>query len=95
MPAELDTRGASRGDYPRGAPAGADNRPPAQTKLLAELRVYGIARQGVSPDRENVNDVAAALDAVLVGSRRATSRLRMFFSGSRKRGPTHSASSKS
>ena len=62
-----------------------DTRPPTQTRLLAELRAYGIARQGVSPARENLNEVTAALDAVLAGSRRATSRMRMFFSGSRKR----------
>ena len=62
-----------------------DTRPPTQTRLLAELRAYGIARQGASPARENLDEVAAALDAVLAGSRRATSRLRMFFSGSRKR----------
>ena len=62
-----------------------DTRPPTQTRLLGELRAYGIARQGASPARENLNEVAAALDAVLAGSRRATSRLRMFFSGSRKR----------
>src|SRR4029077_20614751 len=51
----------------------------------AELYGYGIARQAASPGRENLDEMAAALDAVLAGSRRAVSRLRMFFSGSRKR----------
>ena len=62
-----------------------DARPPLQTRLLADLREYGIARQAASPDRGNPGEVAAALDAVLAGSQRAVSRLRMFFSGARKR----------
>ena len=62
-----------------------DARPPLQARLLAELYRYGVARQAASPGRENLDEMAAALDAVLAGSRRAVSRLRMFFSGSRKR----------
>ena len=62
-----------------------DARPPLQARLLAELHRYGVARQAASPGRENLDEMATALDAVLAGSRRAVSRLRMFFSGSRKR----------
>ena len=62
-----------------------DTRPPLQSKLLAELCAYGVARQAVSPGIEHLGETAAALDAVHVGARRATSRLRMFFSGSRRR----------
>ncbi len=62
-----------------------DVRPPTQTRLLGELHAYGVARQAASPGQENLEDIAAALDAVLTGSRRAASRLRMFFSGARKR----------
>jgi superfamily II DNA or RNA helicase len=62
-----------------------DARPPLQSRLLAELYRYAVARQAASPGRENLDDLAAALDAVLTGSRRAVSRLRMFFSGSRSR----------
>ena len=62
-----------------------DTRPPPQTKLLAELHAYGIARPQVSPGNENLSEIATALDAVLAGSRRAASRVRMFFSGPRKR----------
>jgi SNF2 family DNA or RNA helicase len=62
-----------------------DARPPLQTSLLAALRAYGIARQAAAPGPENLEEVASALDGVLTGSRRAASRLRMFFSGSRKR----------
>ncbi|MGH3189858.1 MAG: DEAD/DEAH box helicase [Streptosporangiaceae bacterium] len=62
-----------------------DTRPMTQTRLLAELRAYGLARQAASPGQDNLDDAAAALEAVLTGSRRAASRLRMFFSGSRKR----------
>ena len=68
-----------------------DARPPLQTKLLAELYAYGVARQAASPGNENLDEMAAALDAVLVGSRRAVSRLRMFFAGSRKREEARSA----
>ena len=62
-----------------------DVRPPLQTSLLAALRAYGIARQAAAPGPEDLGELAAALDAVLTGARRAASRLRMFFSGSRKR----------
>jgi SNF2 family DNA or RNA helicase len=68
-----------------------DARPPLQTRLLAALRAYGIARQAATPGRENLDEVAAAFDAVLAGSQRAVSRLRMFFSGSRKREEARSA----
>jgi SNF2-related domain/Helicase conserved C-terminal domain/Helix-hairpin-helix domain len=68
-----------------------DARPPLQARLLAELYRYAVARQAASPGRENLDDVAAALDAVLTGSRRAVSRLRMLFSGSRKRDEARSA----
>jgi superfamily II DNA or RNA helicase len=68
-----------------------DARPPTQTRLLAELHAYGVARQAASPGHENLEDTAAALDAVLTGSRRAASRLRMFFSGARKRDEGRSA----
>ena len=62
-----------------------DARPSLQARLLAELNRYGVARQAASPGRENLDEMGAALDAVLAGSRRAVSRLRMLFSGSRKR----------
>jgi superfamily II DNA or RNA helicase len=68
-----------------------DGRPPAQTRLLAELHAYEVARQAASPAHENLDDMAAALDAVLTGSRRAASRLRMFFSGARSRDEARSA----
>jgi superfamily II DNA or RNA helicase len=62
-----------------------DSRPPLQTRLLAELHEYAVARQAVSPGNENLGELAAALDPVLVSAGRAASRLRMFFSGRRKR----------
>jgi superfamily II DNA or RNA helicase len=68
-----------------------DSRPLAQTRLLAELHAYGLARQAASPGPEDLDEIAAALDAVLTGSRRAASRLRMVFSGSRKRDEARSA----
>jgi SNF2 family DNA or RNA helicase len=68
-----------------------DTRPPLQTRLLAALRAYGIARQAATAGRENLDEVAEAFDAVLAGSQHAVSRLRMFFSGSRKRDEARSA----
>jgi SNF2 family DNA or RNA helicase len=62
-----------------------DTRSPAQTRLLSELHAYGVARQAVSPDIENLIEIATTLDAVRVGVRRGASRLRMFFSGRGKR----------
>jgi hypothetical protein len=62
-----------------------------QTMLLAELHAYAVACQAASPGQENLEDLAAALDAVLTGSRRAASPLRMVFSGSRKRDESRSA----
>jgi superfamily II DNA or RNA helicase len=68
-----------------------DARPPLQARLLAELYQYAVARQAAAPGRENLDNVAAEFDAVLTGSRRAASRLRMFFSGPRKRDEARSA----
>jgi SNF2 family DNA or RNA helicase len=68
-----------------------DTRSPAQTKLLSDLHAYGVARQAVSPDIENLSELAAALDAVQVGARRGASRLRMIFSGRGKREEARSA----
>jgi SNF2 family DNA or RNA helicase len=62
-----------------------DERPPLQTSLLAALRAYGVARRAAALGSEDLDEVAAAFDAVLTGSQRAASRLKMFFSGSRRR----------
>ena len=66
-------------------------RPPLQTKLLAELYAYGVARQAVSPDNENLGNLAMKFDGVLAEASRAASRLKMFFSGRRKREEVRSA----
>jgi SNF2 family DNA or RNA helicase len=68
-----------------------DARPPQQTRLLAELYAYGVARQAVSPDNEKVSHLATELDGVLTEAGRAASRLKMFFSGRRKREESRSA----
>ena len=68
-----------------------DARPPIQTRLLADLYAYGVARRAIFPDHENLGDMAAALDGVLVEAGRAASRLRMFFSGRRKRDDARTA----
>jgi hypothetical protein len=62
-----------------------DARSPVQTKLLAELYAYGAARLAVSPDNEKLGHLATDLDGVLPEARRSASRLKMFFSGPRKR----------
>jgi superfamily II DNA or RNA helicase len=68
-----------------------DTRPPAQSSLLAELHKYGIAGQVVSPAEGDLGELAAGLDAVLGDAGRAASRLRMFFSGPRKREASRAA----
>ena len=62
-----------------------DARSPVQARLLAELYAYGVARQAVSPDNEKLSHLATELDSVLTEASRAASRLKMFFSGRRKR----------
>jgi len=68
-----------------------DTRPPVQAKLLAELHAYGVARQAVSPYTDELGHLATQLDGVLTEASRAASRLKMFFSGRRKREDARSA----
>jgi len=63
----------------------ADNRPDAHTRLLGALRAYGLAESAVAPLRDSLGGLAAQLDAVTDDAARASSRLKMFFSGRRKR----------
>lgn len=62
-----------------------DARPPLQAELLSRLHAYEIARRSISPINADLNELAARLDAVVAEAGRASSRLKMFFSGSRKR----------
>jgi SNF2 family DNA or RNA helicase len=62
-----------------------DARPRLQTKLLEELHAYEAARQSIAPISEGLNELAIDLDGVLAGAGRAASRLKMFFTGPRKR----------
>jgi SNF2 family DNA or RNA helicase len=68
-----------------------DARPPLHAKLLAELHAYDVARRSISPISADLNDIAVQLDAVVEEASRASSRLRMFFSGRRKRQEARSA----
>lgn len=62
-----------------------DTRPLLQAKLLNELRVYEAARQSIAPIGEGLNELAIDLNSVMAGAARAASRLKMFFTGPRKR----------
>jgi SNF2-related domain/Protein of unknown function (DUF2510) len=68
-----------------------DTRLPLQTKLLAELHMYAVAREAILPIHGDLSELAADLDAVVTKAGRAVSRLRMFFSGRRKREEARSA----
>jgi superfamily II DNA or RNA helicase len=62
-----------------------DTRPFLQAKLLEGLHAYEAARRSIAPISEGLNELAVDLDAVLAGAGRAASRLKMFFTGPRKR----------
>ncbi|MDA8207975.1 MAG: DEAD/DEAH box helicase, partial [Actinomycetota bacterium] len=63
----------------------ANRRPDHHTALLGALSAYEIAGQAISPIRESVTGLASELDAVLADASRASSRLKMLFSGRMKR----------
>jgi superfamily II DNA or RNA helicase len=62
-----------------------DSRTRLQSFLLAELYAYEIAQRSVAPISNDLSALAAELDATLGPAARASSRLRMFFSGHRKK----------
>jgi SNF2 family DNA or RNA helicase len=68
-----------------------DVRPPLQAELLSRLHAYEIARRSISPINEDLNELAARLDGVVEEAGRASSRVKMFFSGKRKRQEARSA----
>lgn len=62
-----------------------DQRPPSQAQLLSELHAYEAAQKVISPLHDNASLLADSLDEILTGANRASSRLKMFFSGRRRR----------
>jgi len=62
-----------------------DQRPPSQAQLLSELRAYEAAEKAISPLHDDASLLADRLDEILTGANRASSRLKMFFSGRRRR----------
>jgi SNF2 family DNA or RNA helicase len=62
-----------------------DTRSKSQTKLLLELHGFDVAVSAISPLSGDASAAAARLDGILAGADRAASRLRMLFSGSRRR----------
>jgi superfamily II DNA or RNA helicase len=62
-----------------------DTRPLLQAKLLEDLHAYEVARRAVAPISAGLNELAVGLDALLAGAGRAANRLKMFFTGPRKR----------
>ena len=62
-----------------------DRRPSEQERLLEALAVYGAADQAVAPVREELEPLLPLLEDLEKTAKRQGSRLRMFFSGRRKR----------
>lgn len=62
-----------------------DSRSRVQAALLGELHAYEVAQRSVAPISSDLGSLAAGLDALLGPAARASSRLRMFFSGARKK----------
>jgi hypothetical protein len=62
-----------------------DQRPPSQAQLLSELHAYEAAEKAISPLHDDASLLAGRLDEILTGANRASSRLKMFFSGRRRR----------
>lgn len=63
----------------------ADSRPSSHAGLLSELQVYEVAQSAISPVRDEMIVMSSQLDTLLVDAARASSRLKMFFSRSRRR----------
>jgi superfamily II DNA or RNA helicase len=68
-----------------------DSKPGSQAKLLRELHAFGAAVSAVSQLGSDASAVASDLDGILGDADRGASRLRMFFSGSRRRGQARRA----
>jgi SNF2 family DNA or RNA helicase len=62
-----------------------DGRTEPQTVLLGELREYEVAKNQLPASDAGARRITDELDAVLKGAARASSRLRMFFSGPGKK----------
>lgn len=62
-----------------------DSRPRLHTALLRELHAYEIAQRAVAPLSRELEAMAAELDSLLPQAARTSSRLKMFFSGRRKK----------
>ena len=63
----------------------ANRQPDHHAALLGALSAYETAGQAISPIRESVTGLASEVDAVLADASRASSRLKMLFSGRAKR----------
>jgi hypothetical protein len=62
-----------------------DARTAHQAELLAELHGYETAKSVIPPQAPDLRPLAADLDALLAAAAPAASRLRLFFTGSRKK----------
>ena len=62
-----------------------DARTPLQARLLAELHAFETAESLVPPQGPDLRPLAAELDTFLDAAARTSSRLRMFFTGPRKK----------
>lgn len=68
-----------------------DARPGLQTALLGTLHAYERSHLSVTPVADDLNRLAAGLDSVLEEAGNATGRLKLFFSGPRRRREAHDA----
>ncbi|MDP8926998.1 MAG: helix-hairpin-helix domain-containing protein, partial [Actinomycetota bacterium] len=62
-----------------------DRRPSLHTQLLAALYAYEVAEQSVSPLRPQLEELAPTLDRAVNEANLASSRLKLLFSGRRRR----------
>ena len=62
-----------------------DRQPQEQTRLLEALGEYRVAAKAIAPAREELESLTPLLTDLEKRAKRTTSRLRMFFSGRRKR----------
>jgi SNF2 family DNA or RNA helicase len=62
-----------------------DRKPQEQKRLLETLAEYRIAANAIAPAREELESLTPLLSDLEKRAKRSTSRLRMFFSGRRKR----------
>jgi superfamily II DNA or RNA helicase len=62
-----------------------DARPPMQADLLGALLGFDVADRAIAPLREDITALAESIGTLIEDATKASSRLKMFFAGSRRR----------